>query len=391
MSDHSDSHGPLAGYRLMELCTTLSGPFATMLLADQGMDVVKVESQAGDQGRQVGSHRPGHPTASTMFLNINRNKRSVVLDLKSEDGLRQARAIATTSDVVVQNFRPGVMERLKLGYDDLVGLRNDIILVSISGLGETIGRERRVYDLVVQGLSGFVSIQSNADGVPWHVQNAIIDKVTSLVVAQATTAALLHRERTGKGQHVKINMLDCAIAFLWPDAMPHDTLLGEDVVEGGLPSKIQYVYETKDDYMVFGFVANEEFRDAMQGLERPDLLEDPRFANIAGRYFNAPALNVIVAEVLKQRTTVEWLDRLAGTQAVFAPVNKASTIHLDPVVMANRSLVERWHPVLGAYRQPDHPVSFSQSPASFRHHPPLLGEHTDEILAECGFAGEVER
>ncbi|HEV2512117.1 CoA transferase [Bosea sp. (in: a-proteobacteria)] len=381
--------GPLAGYRVLELCSTLAGPFATMLLADQGADVIKIESAGGDQGRQVGSSREGVAGMSTMFLNVNRNKRSVLLDLKSPADVETARAIARQCDVVVQNFRPGVVERLGMGYDDLRALREDIIYVSISGLGETgIGRRRRVYDVVLQGIAGFASVQADTgSGEPHQVQQAITDKVTSLIVAQAATAALLHRARTGLGQHVKVNMLDAALAFIWPESMPWDTLVGEGVRKGGLLSSIRYIFPTADDPIVLGFVSNDEFEAVCQVLERTDLLADARFATIAQRFSNAKSLNQEVAAALKQRPAADWLARLATVEAVYAPVNRPDQIHDDPHVIACGSLEEREHPLLGRYRQPVHPASFSATPAQFRRHAPLLGEHTEEVLADLSIAG----
>lgn len=376
--------GPLSGYRVLELCSTLAGPFATMLLADQGADVIKVETGVGDQGRQVGSSREGVAGMGTLFVNVNRNKRSVLLDLKSSGDLEIARALAGQSDVVVQNFRPGVVERLGMGYEDIRALREDIVYVSISGLGETeIGRERRVYDVVLQGIAGFASVQADpGSGEAHQVQQAITDKITSLVVAQAATAALLHRERKGKGQHVKVNMLDAALAFVWPESMAWDTLIGGGVRKGGLLSTIRYIFPTADEPIVLGFVSNDEFAAVCGVVDRADLLDDERFSTIPKRFSNAEALNGEIAAALKQRSAAEWLARLGEVEAVYAPVNRPDQIHLDPHVVACGSLPEHEHPVLGRYRQPRHPIAFSETPAAFRRHAPMLGEHTDEVLAE---------
>lgn len=378
------TEGPLSGYRILEMGANLTGPVATMLMGDQGADVIKLETASGDQLRHLGARRQGVEGMGTMFLNANRNKRSVVLDLKSPQGLEQALALAASCDAVVQNFRPGVLDRLGLGYEAVRSRRRDIIYVSIDGVGD-VGpdRDRRVYDIVVQGLSGFAGVQADRDtGQPQTVQNAVVDKITALAVWQATTAALLHRERKAQGQHVRVSMLNVALSFLWPEAMGASTLIGDDVRPGGAMAAVRYVYPTKDDHILVGFMSNEEFAAACRALERVELIEDARFTNAGLRFGNAGALNVIVADCLVQRTTAEWLDRLRAEDAVFAPVNRPEGIHLDPQVQAIGALVEHSHPVAGAYRQPVHPVRFGSGSASLRRHAPGLGEHTDEVLAE---------
>ncbi len=377
--------GPLAGFRVLEFCSTLSGPFATMLLADQGADVVKIEAPGGDQSRQIGANRDGVAGLATMFLNINRNKRSVVLDLRSPEGQARARALAERADVVVQNYRPGVMERLGLGYAALREANPGLVYVSISGLGEDPSvRGRRVYDIVSQGLAGFCAIQADrVTGEPRTVQNAVTDKIASMVVWQGVTAALLHRlRREGEGQHLKVDMLSSALSFLWPESMPAATLRGPGVTAGGTLAGVQYVYATLDGHILVGHVSNPEFAGCCRALDIAWCIEDPRFDQIGGRFRNAAELNAIFAEALAARPTAEWLARLEAEDAVFAPINTAETIAEDPVIRATGALVDHDHPLCGPYRAPRHPVAFSASPASHRRHAPALGEHTDEVLSE---------
>lgn len=376
--------GPLSGYRILELATTLSGPIGAMLLADQGADVIKLESPGGDQLRNAGGSRKGVAGLATMFLNANRNKRSIVVDLKSDEGRDTARSLAAASDVVIQNFRPGVVERLGLSYDDLRKLRPDLIYVSIDGVGE-VGpdRNRRVYDTVVQALSGFAAAQADRiTGAPGTVQNAVVDKATSMTVWQAVTAALLHRERTGEGQHVRISMLSVALSFLWPETMSGSTLIGDDVRKGGSMSAVQYVFPTQDGHVMVGFVGDEEFAAVARVVERPEWIDDPRFSGVGPRFANAEELNALLAERLTTRSSDDWLDRLREADAVFAPVNSPDTVHLDPQVVAIGAIEEHDHPVAGRIRQPAHPIRFGASPAAYQRHAPALGEHTDEILAE---------
>lgn len=379
-----ETDGPLSGFRVVEFCSTLSGPLATMLLADQGADVIKVESPQGDQARQVGARREGVPNLSTMFVNINRNKRSVVLNLKDPHDAARARALADTADVIVQNFRPGVMERMGLGYETLCETNKGVIYVSISGLGDHPDvRQRRVYDIVPQGLAGFCAVQADRiSGEPRTIQTAITDKIASLVVWQGVTAALLYRLRKGEGQHLKVNMLSAALSFLWPEAMPSASFTGAGVQPGGTLAGVQYVYATRNGHILVGHVSNEEFACCCRALGLDAYCEDPRFANIGKRFQNAAALNQIFADAIVMQTSEHWLDRLAAADTVFAPINTADTIADDPTVRALGLLQDHKHPVYGDFRQPVHPVEFSASPASYRRHPPLLGEHTDEILAE---------
>lgn len=380
----SDREGPLSGYRVVEFCSTLAGPLATMLMGDQGADVIKVEAPGGDQGRQVGNTRQGVAGVSTMFVNVNRNKRSIVLDLKNPADLDNARRLAASADVIVQNFRPGVMDRVGLGYDAIRSLRDDIIYISISGLGdEGVGAGRRVYDVVVQGLAGFAAVQADRESnEPRQIQNAVTDKIVALVVWQAATAALLHRERSGQGQHVKVNMLTAALNFLWPESMPSITFTGEGVVSAGSLAGVRYVFPTADGHIIAGFVSNPEFECVCRALEMDALCADPRFDSISKRFHNAPELNALVAKRLSTRPSAYWLARLEAEDAVFAPVNRPEDIPGDAHVVAVGALEEHHHPVYGGYRQPVHPAAFGASPAAHHRHPPLLGEHTEEILAE---------
>lgn len=380
----TNSDGPLSGFRILEMGANLTGPFATMLLGDQGADVIKLETSTGDQMRYAGDSRRGVAGMGTMFLSLNRSKRSIVLDLKTSEGLAQARLVAAGCDAVVQNFRPGVVERLGLGYDDVRKLKEDIVYVSIDGVGD-VGpdRDRRVYDIVVQGLSGFAGVQADREtGEPRTVQNAVVDKTTGLMVAQATTAALLRRERTGQGQHVRVSMLNVALSFLWPEAMGASTLIGDDVRPGGSMAGVRYVYATRDDHILLGFVSNEEFAAVCRAIDRPELLNDPRFDGVGQRFANAHDLNPLIAERLVTQTSVHWLDRLRAEDAVFAPVNRPDRVHLDPQVVAIGALLEHDHPAVGRYRQPVHPVRFEGRTRSLDRHAPTLGQHTEEVLSE---------
>ncbi|MBS7704393.1 CaiB/BaiF CoA transferase family protein [Chelatococcus asaccharovorans] len=378
--------GPLSGYRVVEFGSNLTAPLATMLMGDQGADVIKVEAPAGDQLRGSGESRSDVSGMGTMFLNANRNKRSIVLDLKSEADRAAAIKIAAASDVVVQNFRPGVIDRLGLGYEALRAIRDDIIYVSIDGLGRTgPAAGRRVYDIVVQGIAGFAGIQADPlTRTPDVVRNAVTDKIAALSVFQAVTAALLVRERTGKGQHVEVSMLNAALSFLWPETMGRATLIGDGVKPGGSVSGTRYCFPTADGSIILGFVTASEFAAVCAVLECPHLLAEPDFATLGQRFVNAARLNAEIGAILLTRTTAEWLARLDAVDAVYAPVNWPEDIITDPQIAATGILEVHDHPVVGRYRQPAHPARFSETPAGLHRHAPVLGADGAEILAEVG-------
>ena len=347
------AEGPLAGYRILELGANISVPWATMLLGDQGAEVVKLEVAGGDQTRVAGNSRVGIEGMGTMFLNTNRNKRSLVLDMKSEAGLQAAHAIAAQCDVVVQNFRPGVADRLGMGYERLKLLRPDMIYVSVDGLGsEGRGAQRRVYDIVVQGLAGYAAMQASREtGEPTMINSTITDKITALTTFQAVTAALLVRERKGTGQHVQISMLDAAIAFMWPDNMTNATLSGEGVRKGVVPASVRFIFPTMDGHIIVGMFAPPEWRGLCLAIERPELIDDPRFLSLRERLINVEDMNAILGSAFVGRPTKEWTERLEAQDAVFAPVNTAECVPNDPYVIALGTIECCEHPLVGPYRQ----------------------------------------
>ncbi len=383
-------NGPLSGYRVLEFGTNVSGPFAAMLLGDQGADVIKVETAGGDQTRNAGSLRSGVAGISSYFINVNRNKRSIVVDLKSPEGLAAVTALAATCDVIIQNYRPGVADRLGVGYAAVKALRPDIVYVSIDGMGSVgAGAKRRVYDIVIQGMSGFAATQAPIEtGVPTLVNNAVTDKITALNVWQGVTAALLHRERTGLGQHVQVSMLDAALAFLWPDAMTGITFGGDDVIKLASPADIKFIHPTKDTNIVVGFFGQDEWAALCKVTGMPELIDDARFRTLKDRLENITEVNSILSTAFLSRTTNEWVPLLDAADAVYAPVNSPDDLLYDPVI-AEAGILEEWdHPATGNYRQPRHAVRFSETPASIRRHAPMLGADTDEILQELGLTSD---
>ncbi|MFK7895695.1 MAG: CaiB/BaiF CoA transferase family protein [Myxococcota bacterium] len=376
--------GPLDGYRIVDLTTMISGPMATGLLGDQGADVIKVESPGvGDLMRMLGAPREGI-TAS--FATTNRNKRSIVLDLKAKEDRTAFERLVETADVVVQNFRPGVVERMGVDEASLRRLKPDLVYVSISGFGETGPYAgKRVYDPIIQALSGLATIQGNrGQGRPRMMRLVIPDKVTAITAAQAITAALLSRERTKQGQHVRLSMIDAMIALAWPEGFAGQTFVGDevDVPRNALAQDL--VYETSDGWMTAGAVSDSEWQGLTRALGHPEWLEDERFKTAGGRVAYAKERLDQTAEVLKTETTETWLARLDAEQVPCAPILPLSEVIRHPQIEANELLFETDHPVAGRIRQARAAARFDATPTTLDRPAPTKGQHTDEILNELG-------
>ncbi len=338
-SDEQFGHGPLTGIRVLDLASVVSGPMAAVVLADQGADVIKVEPPGwGDGIRGLGAHRNG---LSAIFALINRNKRSIGINLKHPDGREIVKALAATADVVLQNYRPGKMDRLGLGYDDLAKDNEGLIYASISGMGE-VGpyAEQRVYDYVIQGLSGAVDAQTDTDQ-PTMVRSIIYDKVTALTTAQAITAALLARERGAGGQHVKIPMLHAGLYFNWPDLMWNYSFQGDGVSYAGDLADMYEISPTRD-----GAIVSHHLGADTSGYE-----------------------------------TDQLLDLLAQNDIPAARVNARHEINTDPQVVAMEMLETFHHPRGGPMQLPRSPIEFSKTKAKMQRPSPEVGEHTVEVLS----------
>jgi len=376
--------GPLSGFRIVDLTQMISGPMATMILADQGADVIKVEPpSAGDLTRALAGRRH---TVSPTFAVANRNKRSVVIDLKQARGIELLKRLVMQADLFVQNFRPGTADRMGFGYGVLHEVKPDLIYVSISGFGEAGPYvHKRTYDPVIQALSGLASIQADpASGRPRMLRVIVPDKVTALTAAQAMTAALLARERTGTGQHVRLAMLDAVVAFIWPESMAAYTFVGPEKAITRPPNTRDLVFQTTDGYITCGAVSDSEWDGLCHALERPEWLLDDRFKTPAGRVRFADARLELTAEVLKTRSSADWLARLDAHQVPCAPILTRDELLTDPQVAANHMIVEDTHPSAGPMKQPRPAARFSGTPAELRCFAPSLGEHTNEVLREAG-------
>jgi len=380
--------GPLHGFRILDLSAVVSGPYGTMILADQGADVIKVEPPGrGDFTRSAGNKSGGESAA---FLNNNRNKRSIALDLRHPDGVAVVKRLAARSDVLVQNFRPGVVERLGVGEAAIRAVAPRIVYVSISGFGEAGPfAHKPVYDPIVQALSGLASIQGGSDNErPRLVRTILPDKLTAITCSQAITAALLARERTGKGQHVRLSMLDSVVAFLWSSDMGAQTYVDREVGQQRAASFIDLIYQTRDGHMSVAVMTNKQWAALTRALERPEWLDDPRFANTELRDLNINERLALTQSVLLERTTAEWMQRLEAEGVPCAPVLTRSEMIRHPQILANGIVVETEHPKAGRLRQARNAARFSETVPEHRRGAPGLGEHTAEILAEAGFTPE---
>ncbi len=385
--------GPLDGIRILDLSAVMSGPLAATLLADQGASVIKVESPGlGDILRYVGSSRNG---MSGTFHVTNRGKRSIVIDLSDERGKALLRDLARESDVVIQNFRPGVVDRMDIGYEALRAERPELVYLSISGFGPTGPyADKRVYDNVIQAFSGLCDTQGDPDsGEPHLIRQLICDKLTALAASQAITAALFARERGHGGQHIELAMLDVAIAFLWPDAAANHTLLEADVVPQPTIGSRYSLMTMADGWATATPLTDSEFQGLCRAFGRADAAEDPRFATVAGRMQNLEALGELlskdIAEIAATLTRAEGEARLRAEDVPSGVVRTLDELPSDPQVVANGTLEESVHPHCGRLREPRPAPRFGGTPAATGGPAPGLGEHSDAILHEAGWGDRI--
>ncbi len=378
--------GPLHGFRVIDLTTMISGPLAAMTLADQGAEVIKIEQpEGGDLSRRVAGRRGGF---SASFLNNNRGKKSVTLNLKDPRGIEAALRLCKGADVFVQNFRPGVIDRLGLGEAAVRAVRPDIIYTSIAGFGFTGDWARKpVYDPLIQALSGLASVQGGG-GRPRLVRTILPDKLTGIQTAQAITAALLARARSGEGSHVQVSMLDTVLAFLWSSDMAGHTFVGDEVApEKGAQAQsfVELIYQTADGWMAVSAHTDRTWAGLAAAVNRPDWLSDPRFATVAAREENKPArLDLTQSELLKD-TTENWMQRLGAHDVPCAPVLTRDQVYRHSQVVANGIVIEGDHPQAGRIRQTRTPARFSATPPGAPGPARRLGEDTRDVLAQAGY------
>lgn len=380
--------GPLKDLVVLDLSRILSGPFATMTLADLGADVIKIEQPGeGDDTRQWGPPFQGDQAA--YFLSVNRNKRSLAVDLKSPDGLEAVRRLARTADVVVENFRPGTAERLGLGYEELSAANPGLVYASISGYGQTgPDAQRAGYDAIAQARSGIMSVTGEPDGPPVRVGISSSDLIAGTWAVIGILAALHEREKTGRGQWVDISLLDGSVSWLTYVASGY-------FASGKVPERYGSAHPTIAPYQAFqtsdGFVMVAVGNDALwrrfaAALGRPELTEDARFATNPQRVAHREELVALLEDILLGATTGEWVSRLDDAGVPVGPIQTVEEALQDPQILARGMVAELEHPQAGPLKMVGCPIRLTRTPASVRTPPPLLGQHTDELLAASGYS-----
>jgi crotonobetainyl-CoA:carnitine CoA-transferase CaiB-like acyl-CoA transferase len=380
--------GPLDGFRILDLSRILSGPYCTMVLADFGADVIKIERPgAGDDTRQWGP--PFVAGESAYYLSINRNKRSITVDLGQEAGREIIYALGRVCDVAIENFRPGTAERIGIGYERLRQENPRLVYCSISGFGQDGPyRDRPGYDALAQAMSGMMAITGDPDGAPTKHGMSIADIGAGMWSALAIVSALLARERTGEGQYIDISLLDAQLSWLTYTAGSFFAT-GENPARYGSahPSIVPYQpFATADGYVMLAVGNDRLWQKFCAAAGVPDLATQPGFATSAERVVNRETLIARVAEIMTGRTTAEWMRLLEEAGIPAGPINTVAQALTDPHVKARKMAVTLDHPTAGAVTMTGNPAKFSATPSAARTAPPLLGQHTDEVLHSLGYA-----
>ncbi|WP_046862492.1 CaiB/BaiF CoA transferase family protein [Microvirga massiliensis] len=382
--------GPLAGLKVIDLTHVMAGPTCTLMLADMGADVIKVEkSPDGDDTRRMIPPKIGDQAAS--YLMMNRNKRGIVLDLKTPGGARILHRLVKDADVLVENFGPGVMERLGFGYEDLRKDNPRLIYCSLSGFGRTGPyKHRRGFDLVAQAMSGIMSFTGEAGGAPAKCGPPLSDITAGILAAMGILAAYTHRLKTGEGQFVETSLLEAALVqTYWQSAIALATGEAPRAMGSAHPLNAPYqAFETEDGWIVVGGANQRNWMRTLEAIGAPELAEDPRFRDNAGRMAHLPELEAELAAHFRTKPAAYWLALLEEKGVPCGPVYDMNQALSDPQTKAREMVVEVEHPTLGAVKTLGLPVKFSETPGKVRKAAPLFGEDTREILAEHGFTPE---
>jgi crotonobetainyl-CoA:carnitine CoA-transferase CaiB-like acyl-CoA transferase len=378
--------GPLAGIRVLEFTTVVLGPWACQMLGDMGADVIKVEPPGGDSNRQIGPAH--HSLMGPLFLTCNRNKRSIVLDLKQPAGRDASLRLAARSDVLVHNFRPAALARLGIDYEVVRRLNPKIVYCGTYGYGRKGPyRDRPAYDDSIQAASGIAALPAHMGREPDYVPTLVADKTTAMAVVSAVTAALFHRERSGVGQEIEVPMYETLVSYVMAEHLFGHVF---DPAEGPpgytrLLSPHRRPYKTRDGYLAVLPYLNEHWRIFCEAAERPELVTDARFATLPLRLANIDEVYEETGRILTTRTTGEWLEILGPTSVPTMIVNGLDDLLTDEHLTAIGFWHSFDHPTEGRIRLPGIPVTFSETPGEIRHLPPRLGEHSVAILEEIGY------
>lgn len=372
--------GPLAGIRVVDMTTVISGPMCAMILADQGADVIKVERADGDFTRHLATRRGGH---SASYLNNNRNKRSVVVDLKNPGDMTKIKKVISGADVFLQNFRPGVADRLGLSYETLSAQNPGLIHMSIAGFGfDGPLSSKPVYDPLIQAVSALTTVQGGSDEErPRLVRTILPDKLTGVQASQAITAALLSRASTGKGQKVTLSMLDTVASFLWASDMNGHTFVGDEMDKEESQSFHDLIYKVKDGYLSISIMQDKHWAALAEATGRPDILEDARFQTAELRDINRDARLNLTQEIVQTMPRDDLLAQLDTAGVPCAPVLTRSEMRQHPQIASNQTLVEYDHPSAGRLRQARAAAVFHGTPLATPRPAPELGADSSVVLS----------
>ncbi|MBU15562.1 MAG: CoA transferase [Gammaproteobacteria bacterium] len=376
--------GPLQGIKVLDLTSMVSGPVAAMMLGDQGADVIKVEPTHGEQLRYLGEK---HNDITPTFYSCNRNKKSLAIDLKCDAGKAILWKLIDDADVLLQNFRPGAIERMGFSEETVRQRNEGIIFVSISGFGEKGPyAHKRVYDPIIQGLSGAADIQANREtGRPGMFRIIIADKISALTAAQAISSALFHRERKGEGQHIKLSMLDATVAFFWPEGMSGLTFAEKEADHKKSFSSIDLIYESSDGYITMSTVSDKEWAGFCNAVGRTELVSDERFATALARRQNMAARREIAGAEIAKRSTQELLQILDAQDVPCAPILSRQELLGHPQILEGGTVSRQQVEGFGEVRQAIPAARFQLTDSTLRMPAPKLGQHSLEILAALGY------
>ncbi len=379
--------GPLDGIRVIDITTVLLGPYGTQLLGDMGADVIKVEAPpTGDIARNMGTVR--NPGMGGSYLNVNRNKRSLALDLKQDAAKEALRRLIPTADVFVHNMRPQAIGRLGFGYDDVAALKPDMVYVGAYGFGqEGPYRARPAYDDAIQAASGLASLFKRQDGQARYVPSTVADKIVGLTLSQAVAMALVHKERTGEGQFVEVPMLETLVSFNMVEHLnggAYDPPIGSMGYQRVVTSA-RRPFPTQDGYVCILPYNDKQWLNFFTAVGRPELMEDPRFATYSARVHTIDELYGFIASVTPEKTTAEWVELCEKAEIPSMPVVDIADLMEDEHLKAVGMFEKHHHPSEGDTVLVRPPVKFSKSPGAIRSHAPSLGEHGAEVLRELGY------
>ena len=384
--------GPLTGVRVVDCTTVVLGPWAAQQLGDLGADVVKIEPPEGDTTRQLGPMR--NPGMGAFYLAVNRNKRSIVLDLKQDSARQVLRRLAEGADVLLHNYRPQAARRLGMSYETFRAINPGIVYVGTYGF-RAAGPygDKPAYDDIIQAASGLTSLQASLFGEPKYVPTIVADKTSSMTVLVAVLAALYHKARTGEGQEVEVPMLESMAAWVMVEHLYGETFVPpiESVGYKRVLNRYRRPFKTKDGYLAILPYTDQNWRDFFTIVGRQDLLDDPRFKTLGTRLKHIEILYEELGKIATTRTSAEWLVELDRRNIPGMVVNSLESLLRDPHLEATGFWQIMEHPTEGTLRLPGIPAAYSKTPASIRRLPPRLGEHSVEILREAGFtANEID-